>query len=96
MVNLDIDNVFFLKCKKYIIQNALFCPAVGAHVDTVPAAKFLGQASPFAAVLRDIKQCVEYLQVRYFHVAARDWQQVFDNLVLLRCNFHRTIIHKLV
>ena len=96
MINLDIDDVFFLKCKKYIVQNALLCPAVGTHVDAVPAAKFLGQASPFAAVLRNIKQRVKYLQVRYFHVAAWDRQQVFYNFVLLRCNFHQVIIQKLV
>ena len=96
MINLDIDDVIFLKGKKDLIQDALFCPTISSHVDAVPTTKLFGQAPPFAAMLRDIKYGVKHLQVRYFDVAARNRQQIFDNFELLRCNFHAAIIQKLV
>ncbi len=96
MVNLNIDDVIVLKSKKHIIQDTLFCPAISAHVNAVPTAKFLWQTSPFAAMLRDIKHRIKHLQVSYFYVATRNRQQIFDNFELLRCNFHPAIIQKLV
>jgi len=96
MINLNVDDIALLKSKKHLVQDALFCPSISAHVNTVPAAKFFRQATPLAAMLCDIKYSVKHLQVSYFHVATRNWQQVSDNFELLRCNFHPAIIQKLV
>jgi hypothetical protein len=36
------------------------------------------------------------LQVRYFYVATRNGQQIFDDFELLCCDFHPAIIQELV
>jgi len=74
MVNLDINNVIFLKRKKDLIQHTLFGPAIGAHIDAVPTTKFLRQAAPFAAMLCHIKYGVKHLKIRYLHVPTRRGQ----------------------
>jgi len=74
MINLNINDIIFLEGKKDLIQNALFCPAISAHIDAVPTAKLFRQATPFAAVLCDIKYGVKHLQIRYFSI-----QQLYRN-----------------
>lgn len=32
MIYLDIDDVVFLKCQKYALQDALLCPSISAHM----------------------------------------------------------------
>lgn len=61
MINLNIDHVILLEGEKDAIQYTLFCPAVGAHVNAVPAAKSLRQATPFTAVLSNVQDGVKHL-----------------------------------
>ena len=69
-------------------QHAIFCPAVHARVDGMPAAKTLGEAAPLAAMLGDIQDRVEHLQIRQLHVSTLHWQALFDVRVLLLSEFH--------
>lgn len=96
MINLNVDDIIFLEGQEYVIKNALFGPAVCAHVNTMPSPEPFRQAAPFAAVLGYIQNGVQHLQVSYFHVAPRNGKQRLDNFVLLRCNFHAEIIPQLV
>ena len=61
MVHLNIDDIVFLERKKYAIQNALFGPSIGSHVDAMPSAKSLGQTAPFTTLLSDIQNRVKHL-----------------------------------
>ncbi len=96
MINLDVDDIIFLKGEKNVVKNTLFSPAIGAHVNTVPTPEPFRQATPFAAMLRYIQDSVKHLKVRYLHVTPRNGKQWLDDFVLLRCNFLAEIVSQLV
>ena len=43
MLDLDVDHISVLQHLKHTIQNTVFCPAIGARINTVPMAKSLRQ-----------------------------------------------------
>jgi hypothetical protein len=54
----------------------------------MPAPEALRQATPFATVLGDVKNGIEYLQIRQADVATLPWQTVFDQVILGFGDFH--------
>lgn len=58
----------------------------------MPAAESLGQSAPFAAVLGDVKDCIQHLQVRQADIAALSWQAMLDTLILGFGDFHHRSI----
>ncbi|AOV16854.1 hypothetical protein BJI67_07075 [Acidihalobacter aeolianus] len=61
VIDLDIDHIIFLQGQEDSIQHALFGPAIGAHIDAVPATETGWQTAPLATVLCDIQDRIKYL-----------------------------------
>jgi len=77
-----------LKLLKHAIEHARLGPAVHAGIDRVPVAEPLGQSAPLAAVLGDVQDGVDYLQVAEADVAALHWQTVLNLGELLGRDLH--------
>lgn len=86
--DLDSHDLGLLQLLEHAIQHPGLGPAVHARVDGVPVAEALGQAAPFAAVLGDVQDGVQHLQVAQADVAALRRQAVFDLRELGCCNLH--------
>ena len=65
------------------LQHAVLGPAVHAGVDGVPRTKTLGQSAPLAALLGDIEQRIEKLQMADPYVTALTGKTGRNTLVLL-------------
>jgi hypothetical protein len=61
MIDLDVNDVVFLRCREDMTHDALLDPAIGTCINRMPVAEFLWQPSPFAAVFRNIQNGIEYL-----------------------------------
>ena len=59
---------------------------------SVPVAKVLWQASPFATVLHHIKEAIEQLQIGHTHVAPLPRQAISDTLKLMLASFTPAIL----
>jgi len=82
---LDVNgqDLFFLESGKDSIQDAGFAPAIHSRVDGMPIAEMLRQTSPFAAMLHDVQQRVEQLQIGHANVASLAWQAISNLLKLV-------------
>ena len=67
---LHADDLSLLQLGKDAIQHAALGPPVHARINRVPVAEPLGEATPFAALLGDIQNRVQDLQIVECHVAA--------------------------
>ena len=56
---LHADDLLVLQLGKDAIQHAALRPPVHARINRVPVAEPLGQAAPFAAMLRDVQNRVD-------------------------------------
>lgn len=90
--NTDTDDLLMLKLSKHTAQDTTLCPAIHASVDSMPVAEALGQSSPLAAMLGNIKNGIENLQVRMADVATLTRHAVLDLLILSFGDFHYQII----
>ena len=54
----EVVEPMVLQRLKYPIQNTVFCPAIGAHINTVPTAEPLRQTAPLAAVFGNVQDGV--------------------------------------
>ena len=77
-LNLDLHDLRLLQLLEGAIHHTRLCPSTHARVNRVPVAESLGQASPLAAMLSNIEDGIEHLQVGQADVAALLWQAVFD------------------
>lgn len=84
----DLHNLRLLQLLEGPVQNARLRPATHARVNRVPVAEALGQATPFAAVLGDVQDGIQHLQIREADVAALQRQTVLDLRKLGCCDFH--------
>src|ERR1039457_5780987 len=87
-LDLDADQLLMLQLLERAIQHTGLRPAVHQRVDPVPVAKALGQRTPFAAVLGNIKNSVDHLQVPEAHIASLHRQELLDTIELRGGNFH--------
>ena len=93
--DLDAHNLSMMQLFEHPIQNATLGPAIHAGIDGVPIAEPLRQTAPFAAVLGDVQDRIEYAQIGEPDVAALYRKTVFDLLVLLFGEFHlRSMPHQ--
>lgn len=83
-LDLDLYDLSALQLLERTIKHARLGPAAHTRVDRVLVAEPLGQAAPLAAVLRDVQDRVEHLQVRQPDVASLKRKTVLD-LIKLRC-----------
>jgi len=88
-LDLDAQDLLSLQLFKDVIQHAILGPAIHARVDGVPVTKALRQAAPLAALLGDVQQRVEHLQVRDAYIAALARQTGCDTKVLCFGEFHK-------
>jgi hypothetical protein len=79
----DRNQALPLKRLENPLQDALASPTAKPRVDGVPIAVFLRQAAPFAAVLRNIEQCVQKSPVVDLHVAALHGVRIHFGLRIL-------------
>src|SRR5580693_6279902 len=86
--DLDSHELLMLQFLEQSIQHAGLCPTIHAGVDSVPIAEALGQAAPFATVLRDVQYRVDHLKIGERNVAALYRQERFDPTELLRSDLH--------
>ena len=91
----DANDLGTLQFDKYAIQHAAFGPTVHPRIDCVPPAKALGQSTPLAALLSNIKNRIQNLQIRQTDVATLPWQAVFDPLILGFGEFHHRSIQSI-
>lgn len=75
---LDLHDLRALQLLKGTVEHAQLGPAVHARVDGVPVAETLGQATPLAAVLGDVQDGVEHLQIAQADIAALPRQALGD------------------
>ena len=88
----DAHDLFPLEVFKHPVEHPILRPAVHPCVNGMPVAEAGRQPSPLAALLGDIQDRVEHLQVRQFDVASlnrQDWRYAF---VLCFCNLHAGMI----
>jgi hypothetical protein len=76
----DANDLLTLQSRQHAIQYTAPEPAVRSRVDRMPSAETLGQSAPFAAVLGDVKDRIQNLQVRQADIAALSWQAMRDPL----------------
>ena len=74
----DPNDLCVLQACKDAIQDPRLRPAVHAGVDGVPTAKPLGQNAPLAALLGNVEDRVQDVQIRQRNVAALARKAVFD------------------
>ena len=91
-VDLDVNDIVFLKRRKDRIEHAALCPAVGSHADAVPSPKVLRKGSPFAALLGDIQNGVKCLNVIILLCPSRFGEQGGDEFVLCFRECHSAIV----
>ena len=86
--NANAYQLLALQLLKHRIQHATLGPAIHTGVDGMPWTKAFGQSAPLAAVLGDIEQGVEKLQVRHPYISALTGKTGGNTLVLLRGDLH--------
>ncbi len=69
-IDLDPDDLSMLQPLKYTIKHAGFRPATPAGIDGVPTPEAFGQAAPFAALLGNVQDGIQYLKVRKVDIAS--------------------------
>ena len=84
----DAHDLLALQLLEDVIQHPALGPAIHAGVDGMPISEALGQAAPLAAVLGDIEQSVQQLQVVELHVAALAGKTGGNTLVLRFGDLH--------
>ena len=85
---LNAHNLLALQLFEDLIQHAALGPAVHAGVDGMPISEAFGQSAPLAAVLGNIEQGVQQLQVVELHIAALTGKAGGNTLVLRLGDLH--------
>ena len=88
----DANDLRALPFLEYTIKHTLLGPAIHPRIDRVPITETLWQAAPLAAMLGNVKDRVQHLQVRHANVAALLRQAMYDPLKLLFRDFHHSSI----
>ena len=87
-LDLHAEDLRVLQLGKDAIQHPALRPTIHARIDRVPVAEPLGQTAPFAALLGDVQDGVEHVQIVERHVAAWGRQTRLDVAILCVGNFH--------
>src|SRR5271165_5264333 len=88
--DLDAHELLMLQLLEQSIQHSGLRPAPHACIDGVPVAEAFRQAAPLAAVLRDVQDRVDDLQVGERNIAALYRQKCLDTSELLCGDFHES------
>ena len=91
--HVDLNDTFCLQGGKYPAKNPVLAPPVHANIDCMPISIVFRQCPPLAAVLRDIQDRIDQLEIRHADVASLRWKILRDLLILLLCDLHDFIIH---
>ena len=94
-LKLDAHDLFALQVFEYPIEDPVLGPAIHAGIDRVPSAEATRQAPPLAAMLGDIQDGVEHLEIRNPYVATLHGQVARDAGVLRFSDFHPPMIRNL-
>ena len=86
--DLHAEDLRVLQLGKDAIQHPAFRPPIHARINRVPVAESLGEPAPFAALLGDVQDGVEYPQIVERHVAAWRRQTRLDLAILGVGDFH--------
>lgn len=89
--DLDAHHLRLLQFLEHAIHDARLRPAIHPRVDGVPVAEPLGQTAPLAAVLCDVQDCIQHIQVGEADVAPLRGQTMLDLGELRWRDFHAWI-----
>lgn len=84
----DAHDLFQLQLLEDAIQHPVLRPAVHPDVDRMPVAEPTRKSAPLTALLGNIENRVEHLEIGQSYVAALHRQAVTDLFVLLWRDFH--------
>ena len=87
-LELHAEDLRLLQLGKDAIQHAALRPPIHARIDRVPVPELLGEATPFAALLGDVQDRVQDLQIVERHVAALGREAALDVPILSLGEFH--------
>jgi hypothetical protein len=88
MFDSDGQYLFFLQAGENPIQYPRLTPTAHPCIDSMPVAKILWQAAPFAPMLNYIQQRIEQLQIGHTYIAALPRQTISDTLKLTFSDLH--------
>ena len=88
----DAHDLFPLEVFKHPVDHSILRPAVHPCVDGMPIAESGRQPPPLAALLGDIQNRVEHLQVRQFDVPSLNGKDRCNAFVLSFCNLNAAMI----
>ena len=91
-LDLNAHDLRPLELLEHSIKDAVLGPTIHPGVNGVPTAEPLGQTTPFAALLGNIQDRVQNLQIREAYIASLPRQTVLDTLVLCFGDFHTRMI----
>jgi hypothetical protein len=84
----DAHDLLALQLLEDLIQHPVLGPAIHASVDGMPISEAFGQSAPLAAVLSDVEQRIQQLQVIQLYVAALTRKTGGNTLVLRFGDLH--------
>ena len=87
-LDLDTNDLLTLQLLEHTIKHTILGPAIHPRIDRVPVAETFRQPTPFAAMLRNVKDRVQHVPVRHAYVAALLRQAMLDSLKLGLRDFH--------
>ena len=84
----DTHDLRTLQLLEHAIQDASFGPAIHARVNRVPVAEALGHSAPLAAMLSNVQDGIDHLQIAEADIATLNRQAVLDLGELFRRDLH--------
>jgi len=86
---LDPNDLLHLQLLEDTVQNAALGPPAHPHINGVPTAKPLRQATPLAALLGHIQHRIQHLQIAQTDVPPLHRQRILDPFLLRFAYLHR-------
>jgi hypothetical protein len=87
-LNGNANELLLLKTRKDAIKHSVLAPAVHTGVNAVPNTKMFRQSSPFTAMLRNMKDRIQRLEVVKMHISSLTREAVGNSIVLFPGDFH--------
>ena len=91
-LQLDAHHLLSLQIFEYPVKHSSLRPSVHPRVDGVPVAKARRQPTPLAALLSNVQDGIEDLQVGQTDVATLNREDGSNAFVLSLCNLHASSV----
>ena len=84
----NAHNLHPLKFLEHPVEHASLGPTIHARVNRVPVAEALGHSAPLAAMLSNVQDGIDHLQIAEADIATLNRQAVLDLGELFRRDLH--------